>query len=161
MKARFRLFKARMVQSFGIALMIAGAVPVLYAAALLGWQFSVLSTTGSWMPLPATLPFVELRAVILAAALCLFALGAIVARRQKAVILLEKRRREDRLRRLHDYRRDTSRIDSPEDRREPSMSTSEAKAELELERAVMNAASEAARERYGASATNVRAVRAL
>lgn len=148
MKARFRLFKARMVWSFGIVLMVAGALPVFYFAALLGWQFSVLSETGSWAPLPAALPLGEQRAMILAAALCLFALGALIARRQKAVILLEKQRRDDRLRRVQDYRRDASRVDPLEGRREPFMSASEAKAEADLERAVMSAAAEAARERY-------------
>jgi hypothetical protein len=147
MKARFRLFKARMGLWFGTLLAIVGAVPVAYFAALLGWQLSVFSETRSWIALPAALPFAEQRTLLLLAGLGLFACGALIARRQKTAIALEKQRRQERLRRVEDYRRDAERIGPLEGRREPFMSASEAKAEIELERAVMSAAAEAARER--------------
>jgi hypothetical protein len=147
MKARFRLFKARMGWSFGTLLAIVGAVPVAYFAALLGWQLSVFSETRAWIALPAALPFAEQRTLLVLAGLGLFACGALIARRQKMAIALEKQRRQERLRRVADYRRDAERIDPMAGRREPFMSASEAKAEVELERALMSAAAEAARER--------------
>jgi hypothetical protein len=147
MKARFRLFKARMGLLCGTMLALVGAVPVVYFAALLGWQLSALSESGSWTALPAALPFAEQRAAVVLAGLLAFACGALIARRQKAAIAMEKQRLRERLRRVEDYRRDVSRIDPLEGRREPFMSASEAKAEVELERAVMSAAAEAARQR--------------
>jgi hypothetical protein len=147
MKARFRLLKARISLLFGMTLALAGAVPVAYSAALLGWQLSVFSETRSWIALPAALPLAEQRTLLALAGLVLFACGALIARRQKMAIAVEKQRRQERLRRVEDYRRDADRIDPMAGRREPFMSASEAKAEVELERALMSAAAEAARER--------------
>lgn len=152
MKARFRLFKARMGWLFGTLLAIVGAVPVAYFAALLGWQLSVLSETRSWIALPAALPLAEHRTVLVLAGVVLFACGALIARRHKAAIATEKQHQQERLRRVEDYRRDAHRIEPAEARHEPFMSASEAKAEVELERAVMSAAAQAARERLATRA---------
>lgn len=49
--------KARKVPVFGIALIVAGVVPVLYFVALFAWQTTASIQIRSWIPLPATLLF--------------------------------------------------------------------------------------------------------
>lgn len=44
---------------FGIGIVLAGLLPVLYFMALIAWQFTVLFETGSWVKLPLTLVFTD------------------------------------------------------------------------------------------------------
>jgi hypothetical protein len=44
---------------FAVLLVLAGLVPVLYLAALFAWQIVMLFQAGSWVPLPATLLFMD------------------------------------------------------------------------------------------------------
>ena len=44
---------------FGLGVVLAGLLPVLYFVALLAWQFTVLFETGSWVKLPLTLVFTD------------------------------------------------------------------------------------------------------
>jgi hypothetical protein len=44
---------------FGIGVVLAGLLPVLYFMALFAWQFSVLFEAGSWVKLPLTLVFTD------------------------------------------------------------------------------------------------------
>jgi hypothetical protein len=46
-----------MALMLGVALVIAGLLPVLYCLALFAWQFGALFQAGSWIALPATLLF--------------------------------------------------------------------------------------------------------
>ena len=42
---------------YSVLLIVAGAVPVLFFAGLIGWQLLTLFTGGGWVPLPALLLF--------------------------------------------------------------------------------------------------------
>lgn len=44
---------------FGIGVMLAGLLPMLYFVALIAWQFTVLFETESWVKLPLTLVFTD------------------------------------------------------------------------------------------------------
>ena len=59
MNAWFPLLKTRTVLISGVALVVAGLLPVLYFVALLAWQIIAFFQTGSWVALPATLLFTE------------------------------------------------------------------------------------------------------
>jgi len=52
--------KARKVPVFGVALVVAGLVPVLYFLALFAWQMTASIEIRSWIALPATLLFIDL-----------------------------------------------------------------------------------------------------
>lgn len=122
MNAWFRLRESRAVLLSGVALFVAGLVPVLYFLALLVWQISTLFLTGSWVGLPATLVFTEhlhLGLPLALVGLAVAAVGALIALRQLALIRDRKQRDEDRLRRVRDYRREDSRADPLDGRREP------------------------------------------
>ena len=144
MNAWFPLLKARTVILFSAVLVLAGSVPVLYFVALFVWQIGMLFQVGKWAPLPATLPFTDHPLVFVpefpwtapkavgwlldnlhvglvpaVVGCAMVALGALGVLRQKAVIRLQKQRKEDRLRRMRDYRREDSQADALEGRREP------------------------------------------
>lgn len=126
------------------ALVLAGLLPVVYLLALLGWQFAGVFTAGKWVALPATVLFTEHKldfipqfpsaapaaaaafldrvhvALIPAVAgLALAAFGALRAARDIAILRAERRQREDRLRRIQDYRRHGFGSVAPDGRREP------------------------------------------
>lgn len=136
--------KTRIVVLFDLGLVVAGLLLVLYFVALLAWQISSLFQAGSWVALPATLLFSEhsfafvpefpwaapkalawvlermhLGLVFAVPGSAVMALGALGALRQMALIRARKQRNEDRLRRVRDYRRDESRADTVDGRREP------------------------------------------
>ena len=103
---------------FSAALAVTGGVPVLCFVALLVWQLVTLVQTRHAAPLPAALSF----PVILAAALIglgLAAAGVLGFRRQRAALRAERRQRDDRLRRVQDYRSDGGMVDTLDGRREP------------------------------------------
>ena len=125
-----RLLRARAAWLFGIVLALAGALPVLYFLALLGWQFARHLQAGSWVALPASLLFTDhsfpvyqpvtwfldrlhVGLVFAVPGLALMALGALMAIRQTAVVRSEKRLREDRLRRVRvrQYRGEADRLE--------------------------------------------------
>lgn len=118
------------------ALVVVGLLALVYVVALLAWQFNALWRTSSWVPLPATLLFTEFGGtapqalatilermhvglIFVVPGLVLIALGAFGALRQLAVIRAEKQQREDRLRRIQDYRRQEFGTAAPDGRREP------------------------------------------
>jgi len=90
------LLKARAAWLFGAALIVCGLLLLLYFAALLLSQFGA-----SGGELTASLHIATMFAV---AGAVLTALGALVARGQAFRISVEKERRQDRLRRVHEYR---------------------------------------------------------
>lgn len=128
------VLRARAVWLFGIGLVLAGLLPLLYFIALLFWQSS---KPGSGF-LDATLSFVDrsllgaakvgpvvdflpefpsawltglqIKLVLAVLGVVLTALGVLIARRKMAVIRLEKWQRQDRLRRVQRYR-DSSRLE--------------------------------------------------
>lgn len=51
--------KAKALWLLGIALALAGALPVLYLVGLLAWQSSALLHSGAWIALPASLAFAD------------------------------------------------------------------------------------------------------
>ena len=130
-----RLFKERLAWLCGISLVVLGALPVLYAAGLVIWQFAnrvlagppvrlqagtlftdhpypflpslppewLLAWTGSPGPLQVlaeALKGVHVGWYFAVPGLLAAALGVWIVLRQAAAIELEKRRREDRLRRV-------------------------------------------------------------
>jgi hypothetical protein len=164
MNAWFPLLKRKTVLLVGVALVVAGLVPVLYFLALFTWQFATLFQAGSWVALPATLLFIDhsllqagkadpvlsfvpqfpwawltspesllpahtavtwilgrvhLGLVFALVGLSIMGLGIVLALRQRAAIRAEKQRKEDRLRRVRDYRHESSRPDNVDGRREP------------------------------------------
>ena len=129
------VLRARAVWLFGIALVLAGVLPVLYFIALLFWQSSkpgsaFLDATLSFVDrsllgaakvgpvldvLPqfasAWLTGLQIKLVVLVVlGVVLTALGGLIARRKMAVIRLEKWQRQDQLRRVQRYR-DSSRLE--------------------------------------------------
>jgi hypothetical protein len=90
------LLKARAAWLFGAGLAVCGLLLLLYFAALLYWQFGAAKAAA-----PANL---HLGIVFAVAGAALTALGLHVARGQAVRISVEKSRRADRLRRVHEYR---------------------------------------------------------
>jgi hypothetical protein len=148
MKTGSPLRKARMGYLFAVVLVLAGLVPVIYFLVLLGWQVSASIQADHWVALPLTLVFsahslallpkfswvappavalvldyvhVGLIPAVLGA--LLIALGVPRALREKALIRTYKQRNQDRVRRIDDYRRDESRIEPLDERREPYIGT--------------------------------------
>lgn len=129
------------------ALVLIGAVPLLYVATLLGWQIVMLFQTGKWIGLGLTFLFTEhglafvpqfpttmapehpalvwvlsrIHVGVLPALVGLLLVGAGVlgVLRQRAAMRARKQYREDRLRRVEDYRRDEVRAERFDGRREP------------------------------------------
>jgi uncharacterized membrane protein (DUF106 family) len=130
------------------ALVLIGAVPLLYMATLVGWQIVMLFQTGKWIGLGLTFMFTEhglafvpqfaptmapehpalvwvlsrVHVGLLPALIGLLLVGAGVLGmlRQRAAMRARKQYREDRLRRVDDYRRDEARAEPRFDgRREP------------------------------------------
>jgi hypothetical protein len=97
---------------------VIGAVPVLGFAALLVWQLVTLIQTRHPAPLPAALSFPVLLAAALGG-LALAVTGVLGVKRQRAAQRTAKQQREDRLRRVQDYRRDDVATDTLDGRREP------------------------------------------
>ena len=129
-----RLFKARLVLAAGVSLAVLGAVPVLYAAGLLVWQFANRALGGprvrldigtlftahpypflptlppewlAWIGSPGPqqvlaelLKRVHVAWLFAVPGLLVAALGVWIVLRQNAAIEAERRRRQDRLRRV-------------------------------------------------------------
>lgn len=123
MNAGYPLLKARTVLLFAGALVLAGLVSVLYFLALSAWKFVALYKGGSWLPLPARLPFtdhsLQLGLIFALVGVAITGVGILLALRQRGAIRVQKQRNEDRLRRVQDYRRESSRADDVDGRREP------------------------------------------
>ena len=112
------MLKAKAVRLFGNLFAAAGSLAVLYSAALLASRKGLLPQL-PWLDPRAWLPADELVALVLARvdiAVVIAVLGAIaiaagvlVAIRQTAFLRAEKRRREDGLRRVQQYRADEGR----------------------------------------------------
>lgn len=110
-----RVMKAKTMLVLGIALIAAGAWPAAYFLAQLGWQLAGMFQARAFALPDALLPALGGIAAI--------GIGAFCIVRQKAVIRAEKQRHEDRVRRLEDYRRDTTAADTLDGRREPFIGT--------------------------------------
>ena len=112
------MLKAKAVRLFGILLAAVGSLAVLYATALFAWRKGLLPQF-PWLDPRTWLPADELVALALArvdigvisAVLGAIAMaaGILVALRQTARLRAEKRRREDGLRRVQQYRADEGR----------------------------------------------------
>lgn len=107
--------KAKTVLLLGIALVVTGAWPAAYYLAQLGWQVAAMFQARAF-----TLPGALLPALGGIAAL---AIGVLCIVRQNSAIRAEKQRKEDRVRRLQDYRRDATGADIIDGRREPYIGT--------------------------------------
>ena len=112
------MIKAKAVRLFGILLAAVGSLAVLYSSALFASRKGLLPQF-PWLDPRAWLPADELVALVLArvdigviiAALGAMAMatGILVAIRKTAFLRAEKRRREDGLRRVQQYRADEGR----------------------------------------------------
>lgn len=134
----------------GIGLVLVGLLGVLYFIGLFLWQYSTALKAGAWVPLPATLWFVDhslvqgrniapvlefipnfpstwvmnperwlpvhkavtwglnrlhVGFVFAVLGALIMTVGALIAVRQMAVFTAERRRRQDRLRRVQEYRK--------------------------------------------------------
>jgi hypothetical protein len=129
MNAWFR-FKANAVRLFGIALALAGAAALLYAGAVVAWQKGGASlpevpwlNPQAWLAgneaLPWTPGAVHIAIVVALLGLAAAAAGGLTAQRQTARLHAAKRRREDGLRRVREYRSDEARQRAYENRLEP------------------------------------------
>jgi hypothetical protein len=137
MNARFRIM-------LGVALTLAGLVAVGYFIALFAWQITSLFQAKPWVALPASLLFTEhsfafvprlpwaapealgwilatvhVGLVFAIPGLAVMAYGVLTTLRQLALINALKKREEDRLRRLSDYRRGELHTEPFDGRREP------------------------------------------
>lgn len=100
----------------GVILVVAGALGVLYGAAVLVVQIASSMQARTWLPAD-NLPIALIAAGAGAAAM---GLGTYLVLRQKAARRARKQQEEDRLRRVRDYIRDTnSSFDTFDSRREP------------------------------------------
>jgi len=107
------LLKARIALVASLALVIAGALGVVYFSVVLAVQVAVLFQTRSWMA-PDLIAWLCGVAGLLAAGL-----GAWGVLAQQAAIRGARQREQDRLRRVRDYRRDAHGVETPDGRREP------------------------------------------
>lgn len=107
------LVKARIALVASLALVVAGALAVVYFSVVLAVQVAALYQTRAWSA-PGVLAWVSGVAGLLAAAL-----GVWGVLRQQAAIRDARQREEDRLRRARDYRRDSRGVDTLDGRREP------------------------------------------
>ena len=106
------LVKARIALVASLALVIVGALAVVYFSVVLAVQVAALYQTRSWSA-PGALAWLSGFAGLLAAALGVWGVLS-----QKAAIRDARQREQDRLRRVRDYRRDSQGVDTLE-RREP------------------------------------------
>jgi len=130
MNAWFR-FKANAVRLFGIVLALAGAAAVLYAGAVVVWQKGAallpevpwLTSPQAWLPSHEALAWtpgpMHIAIVLAVLGLAAVAAGGLMAQRQTARLQAAKRRREDGLRRVREYRSDEARQRAYENRLEP------------------------------------------
>ena len=143
MHAWFSPLRARASLFFSAALALAGLVPVAYFVGLFVWQVAVSMQAGKWIALPMSLLFTEhaytflpnlpldLPSVLSAVldrvhagllfglvGLALVAVGLLGVVKQRAALRAYRQWREDRARRVDDYRRDDIHADSF-GRREP------------------------------------------
>ena len=129
MNAWFR-FKAHAVRLFGIALALAGAAALLYAGAVVVWHKGAASlpevpwlNPQAWLAANDALPWtpgaVHIAIVVALLGLAAAAAGGLTAHRQSARLQAAKRRREDGLRRVREYRSDEARQRAYENRQEP------------------------------------------
>ena len=118
------MLKAKAVRLFGILLAAAGFPAVLYATALFASRKGLLPQfpwldPRAWLPadelVALALARVDIAVIIAVLGTIAMAAGAFVAIRQTAYLRAEKRRREDGLRRVQQYRADEGR--SPYDSR--------------------------------------------
>jgi len=129
MNAWFR-FKANAVRLFGIALALAGAAALLYAGAVMVWHKGAASlpvvpwlSPQAWLAgneaLPWTPGAAHIAIVMALLGLAAAAAGGLTAQRQTERLQAAKRRREDGLRRVREYRDDEARRRAYENRLEP------------------------------------------
>ena len=123
MNAWYPLLKARTVLLFAGALVVVGLVPVLHSLAVFAWKLVALYKALPAMPLLTDYPL-YLVLVLAAAGLALVGAGIWLALRQRSAIRALKQRNEDRLRRVQDYRRESSPADHVDGRREPFIGSS-------------------------------------
>ena len=134
MDAAFPLLKARTGLIAWAVLVVAGALPVLCLAAVFVWQIVMVFYTRSWHAMPATILFPEnalptgalwilsrLHAGLVPAliGLGIAAYGVNRLSRERELIRVYKKEREDRLRRVREYLRDRPPPDRLDGRREP------------------------------------------
>ncbi len=130
------MIKAKAVRLFAILLAAAGSLAVLYATALFAWRKGLLPQSPSldpraWLPadelVALALARVDIGVIFAVLGAMAMAAGVLTAMRQTARLHAEKRRREDGLRRVQQYRADEgkcpydSRLEpflGPADRRE-------------------------------------------
>ena len=143
MHAWFSPLRARASLFFSAALAVAGLVPVIYFVGLFVWQVVVSVQAGKWIALPMSLLFTEhaytflpklplsLPAALIPVldrvqagllfglvGLALVAIGLLGVLKQRAALRAYRQWREDRARRVEDYRRDDTHADAF-GRREP------------------------------------------
>jgi hypothetical protein len=116
------MIKAHAVRLFGMALALAGFLGAVYFSVLRIWPDAIALVPAlnaeAW--LRSWLPDRVHPGVVLAALGALMVLaGVLIAVRQTALIRAEKGRREDRLRRVRQYRADEARQQLHESRLEP------------------------------------------
>jgi hypothetical protein len=131
--------RAKIALAVSALLVVAGAMPVLSFAGLLGWQVVTLFQTGSWVPLPAISLFsdslrqtaeslppviwilsrVHAGLVFALAGAAMIAAGVLRGLRQRAALRAQKQQKEDRLRRVQDYVSHDVSGDTLDGRREP------------------------------------------
>lgn len=107
------LLKSRIALIASVALVVAGALALLYFCVVLAVQVATLYQTRSWVA-PGSLALLCGLAGLVGAALGVWGVFW-----QKAAIRVAKQREEDRLRRIRDYRRDSFGVDTLDGRREP------------------------------------------
>lgn len=107
--------KAKTLLFLAIVLVAAGAWPAAYYLGQLAWQ-----VIGMFQARAFALPGALLPAL---GGLAAMAIGVFWILRQKTMIRAEKQRKEDRVRRLQDYRRDPVAADGIDGRREPYIGT--------------------------------------
>ena len=95
--------RARTARKFGIAMMLAGLLPVLWyvSRSLTPAKAFVPSLPLEWVPKVAQPSYLELFVAL--AGLAILWLGASIARRQQAVFEAEAREAQDRQRRVREY----------------------------------------------------------
>lgn len=95
--------RAQTARKFGITMMLAGLVPVLWfiSRSFTPAKAFVPALPLEWMPKVAQPSYVEL--VVALAGLAILWIGASIARRQQAVFELEERKVQDRQRRVQQY----------------------------------------------------------
>jgi len=107
------LLKSRIALAASLALVVVGALAVLYCCVMLAVQAATAYQTRSWVA-PGSLALLSGVAGLVAAALGVWGVFW-----HKAAIRKAKEREEDRLRRVRDYRRDNLGVETLDGRREP------------------------------------------